>query len=347
METANITSFPQEILDLLFESLDYQDRLSLAQSNHYIGESFASFCKRELKDLELTECKTENDYLSRVLPICGSAVMSITAEDGSYPMLQILERYCTNVKSVVLKARSLWPFYFIPNMKSLTSVQLWMRRDEDDFLYPALQELPHLTNLHLLDFSEKNVHKVQRLVNLERLSLERGRKECPVDIMQICHFLKKLDYLFIECDEIFCGTYSQGSTCSALEEFELIVKKVTDLPFFPNLRKVFVLSDKSFNWIKWITKYTEKLESLYISNITDNIGLLDMLESCKVLHYLAIFIESTKLSNEYLTYLVDVARRKVGSLSLEVKTKEEVDNLKKRLADIPNSAICKVYKHSV
>jgi len=42
-------------------------------------------------------------------------------------------------------------------MKSLTTVELMLEPlYEDDSLYPALQELPHLTDLHFHDFSEKN-----------------------------------------------------------------------------------------------------------------------------------------------------------------------------------------------
>ncbi|XP_037721819.1 uncharacterized protein LOC119554817 [Drosophila subpulchrella] len=226
-------------------------------------------------------------------------------------------------------------------MKSLTTVELMLDPlYEDDSLYAALQELPHLTDLHFHDFSEKNVHKVRYLVNLDRLVLQRGRKECPVDIIQIFNSLKKLRNLFLECDEISCNTSSQKSTYSALIKLELIVDKVPNLPIFPNLRYMYALSDKNFNWNKWIISHAETVKILYIHY---NSRLLEALERCKVLRDLGVFVKSSEISEEHLSLLIDFGRRNVSSLSLAVKNEEEYKTIKKRLEGLPYSAICKVH----
>jgi len=92
---------------------------------------------------------------------------------------------------------------------------------------------------------------------------------------------------------------------------------------------MYALSDKNFNWNKWIISHAETVKILYIH---DNNRLLEALERCKVLRDLGVFVKSSKISEEHLSLLIDFGRRNVSSLSLAVKNDEEYKVIKKRVS---------------
>ncbi|XP_017072106.1 uncharacterized protein LOC108108542 [Drosophila eugracilis] len=327
---------PLEFTERLFEGLSHDHQLHLALSNPVYAHVFANYCKQKYTTLDLDKFEHEAQYLSHIIPICGSSVEEITGDSCRYSNLELIQQHCTNVKSITLAVGNLSHYTFVQNMKSITTLNLFLHYD-DPAIYDVLQELPLLTALLLTPFSETYIDKILRLVDLEMLCLGYGKKECPLNIIQICNTFKKLSFLVIQTGEITGGTLIQTHSYSTLRMVSLSADKVAHLPSFPKAIFLSIGGDSfraKYDWNSWIMKHANTVLALEIGTTKNAIVAI---ESCKALRALKVLIWSAEASEGYLSSLLEVARRKGCSLELVVNCLLGYLTVSKVLKDTPNT----------
>ncbi|XP_020801804.1 uncharacterized protein LOC110178871 [Drosophila serrata] len=171
-----LTLLPADVLDLIFQHLNINDKLQLAQTNPLLGQAFALHSRNEFKDLDIR--KLSAIYWPVILPLCGSKVRQINGLWDSQNIIpfHLIEMQCPFLESIKFNVKSenwMQITALILNMKTLKSIHLHISEDCEPSvnIINALMQLPNLTKLLLHGFAGDIVYQLQNLVNLEDLSL--------------------------------------------------------------------------------------------------------------------------------------------------------------------------------
>ncbi|KAH8315618.1 hypothetical protein KR059_006540, partial [Drosophila kikkawai] len=290
-----LTLLPAEVLDLIFQQLNFHDKLQLAQTDPLLGQAFAVHSRSEFVDIDIR--KLSAMYWPVILPLCGSLVRHIngTWDSQNYIPFHIIESQCPFLESIKFNVNTenwMQITSLLLNVKTLNSVHLHIAADCDPSvnLINALMQLPSLSKLLLHGFSCDMVYQLQNLFNLKDISLNLRSHPQAINIFEILSSLKNLRTLHISNMNIM---ETQNSCFNELQELEIFSCHIYSmLPMVPKLKSL--RFRRNFNYspdfrlFYWISQHSYTLEFLelllpHLQHTNVHFGeqdLLEMLQNC-------------------------------------------------------------------
>ncbi|KAH8252025.1 hypothetical protein KR038_006821, partial [Drosophila bunnanda] len=287
-----LTFLPAEVLDLIFQKLNFHDKLQLAQTDPLLGQAFALHSRSEFVEIDIRKLSTM--YWPVILPQCGSQVRQINGiwDSHNYIPFHLIETQCPFLESIKFNVNSenwMQITSLLLNVKSLKSIHLHMGEDCDPSvnIINALMLLPNLTKLLLHGFASNVVYQLQNLINLEELSLNLRSHSQAINIFEALSTLRNLRILRMFNINIM---ENQNSCLNELQDLEIFsCHTYSMLPHIPKLKSLRFRANfnysPDFQWFYWISLHAYTLEflELCLTNANFNFGeqhLLEMLQNC-------------------------------------------------------------------
>ncbi|XP_043649586.1 uncharacterized protein LOC122617699 [Drosophila teissieri] len=320
----SITDMPFEILDLIFETLNFlKFKVSLAQAHEKLAKAFAFHCRLKFRSLTV-DGRLTLDSWEFLIRECGATIEEFVyggcGRLGKSVALTAVAKHCPNLKSVRIQLyrsdRENLPV-FLENVKSLlTSLKI---SQQDHFPATFLSEVSEMTQLKEFSFKgymHENVHHLDKLIALEKLSIEdiKHYSKTPVDLMRICASLKKLRHLTIIKLQLLPYDEPHSTFWSDLEylcfnycEFSF---ELPDCPKLKYLNIEYPNCDIEGYVLKFILKNGKNLTELHerCSPPIDGNGFLDLLRGCPKLRCLYTPMEFIKLYAAYVAAMVEILK---------------------------------------
>ncbi|KAH8240144.1 hypothetical protein KR032_011639, partial [Drosophila birchii] len=291
-----LTLLPAKALKLIFQHLNFNDQLQLAQTDPQLGQAFFLHSGNDLVNVDIR--KLPGIYWPVILPMYGSQMRQIdgTWDSQNYIPFHLIEAHCPVLESIKFNVKYenwIQITTLLLNTKSLRSVHLHISGDCDPSvnIINALSQLPNLTKLLLHGFADDAVYQLQNLINLEDLSLNLRSHSQAINIFQLLSTLGNLRILHISNMNIM---ETQNSCFNELQDLEIVGCHIYSmLPHVPKLKSLRfrrnVNYSPQFQLFFWISLHANTLEFLELLLPDFDFweqNLLEMLQNCTYLRTL-------------------------------------------------------------
>ncbi|XP_026848988.1 uncharacterized protein LOC113566647 [Drosophila persimilis] len=294
-----LLNLPLEIVDKLFGYLDEKDQLNFADSHQKLGSALLFHACGRYAELDCS--KFTDDELKVILATCGYSVVKINIDllVGT-SVIELVPKYCSQLARAQLCVSNgnITAIKSILSIKDLEFIQIWSPGHvESDIL---LDINTGCKRLEIFCISNSGVNHLQRLENLEYLTIYSDSSASVNHILEECVHLKKLKTLCVI-------TAEDNTTCSVDHYHDLVYPQVESLTFMfcglcavlpscPKLRSLTLFCNECRNVSigQIIAKYALTLERLTVQLEGPQINgfpaevFLEVLGECKNLQSISM-----------------------------------------------------------
>ncbi|XP_034656736.1 uncharacterized protein LOC117894014 [Drosophila subobscura] len=306
-----LSNLPIEILNKIYGLLNLKDKLQLAQVSEELGHAFFYHSKVVYSHLECVVFT--NDVLTVFLPLGGAGVVHMVTTEKTFekPIVELIVKHCTNLKSAILEipTDNLKEFKAFIGIKSLRKIEYL-----NEFRCNHIIEFINTDCKELKVFQIRNgqAQHIRKLINLEKLYLIWPEKKYLLNIFEIASHLKKLRSLVV--------IYHSNSLCQKLdfllpelEELELVHCRISlsVMPTCPKLKSLTFAYRETHNIVQIVSKYANTLERLYLHSINyQPEDLFEIISKCKKLQLIHThFITIKTVFSESLNSFVNILKK--------------------------------------
>ncbi|KAH8315702.1 hypothetical protein KR059_008967 [Drosophila kikkawai] len=299
----DILNLPIEILDLVFKYIPkMKDKLNLAKSHCVLGKAFAFHARNIFKEVEILDRPIAE--WSEILPLCGSYVTSIRAQDiriNTVSAAKLASMHCPNLEEFSFRVcSSSWNQIksLLLTLQNVSYIEL-SNCLENLCVVDTLLQMPKLKHLKLLRFNNHNMERVGELSNLTKVTIIN--LVC-IDFFRLIRSLKNIDSLEI-ADAVFRMPNDLGDE-QLLPKIELLKINYgifyTPLPYLPTLKHLCISTfDYNMNlsevFGELVLSYGKTLESLSFcanGSFFFNVDIIGIIMKLKALKNLELQVKS-------------------------------------------------------
>ncbi|XP_026848964.1 uncharacterized protein LOC113566641 [Drosophila persimilis] len=218
-----LLNLPLEIVDKLFGYLDEKDQLNFADTHQKLGSALLFHACGRYAELDCS--KFTDDELKVILATCGNSVVQINIDllVGT-SVIELVPKYCSQLARAQLGVSNgnITAIKSILSMKDLEFIHIWSPGHvESDIL---LDINTGCKRLEICCISNSGVSHLQRLENLEYLTIYSDSSASVNHILEECVHLKKLKTL--------CVITAEDNTTGSVDHYhDLVYPQVESLTF--------------------------------------------------------------------------------------------------------------------